>query len=115
MTRLTMALTVSLCCLSSATASLAPRSELSAVGKTTLPRSAHDLPIDLDKSTSSSATEDKEDKPEDPKFVVTDETEVQLDGRVCKFKDVPAAATIVSLDLAADKKTILKIHFESKK
>ena len=112
MTRLTMALTVFLGCLSSATASLAPRSDFPFGGKTTLPTSAHDRPIDLDKPAAPAAAEDKTEK---QKLVVTDETEVQLDGHACKFKDVPAAATIVSLDLAADKKTILKIHFESKK
>ena len=112
MTRLTMALTVFLGCLSTATASLAPRSESPMNGKTTLPMSARDRPIDLDKPAATPAAEDKSDK---QNFVVTDDTEVQLDGHACKFKDVPAAASIVSLDLAADKKTILKIHFESKK
>ena len=40
---------------------------------------------------------------------------MKLDGQTCKFQDVPGTATVVSLDVAADKKTILKIHFKSKK
>ena len=48
-------------------------------------------------------------------FVITDQTEVKLDGHVCKFQDVPGTATVVSLDVAPDKKTILKIQFASKK
>ena len=40
---------------------------------------------------------------------------MKLDGHACKFQDVPGTATVVSLDVAADKKTILKIHFTSKK
>jgi hypothetical protein len=111
-TRLTMALTVFLCCLSSATASLALRNDSPTFGKTTLPRSARDQPLDLDNPAGTSAVEAKSEK---QNFVVNDETEVQLDGHVCKFQDVPAAATIVSVDLAADRKTILKIHFKSDK
>ena len=56
-----------------------------------------------------------EEKKDDQKLVITDKTEVQLDGQDCKLTDVPATAAVVSLEVAADKKTILKIHFQSKK
>jgi hypothetical protein len=44
-------------------------------------------------------------------YVVTEETEVLLDGKPCRYKDVPDNATISRMELAADNKTVLKIHF----
>ncbi len=55
------------------------------------------------------------EKPDKPKLVITDKTEVQLDGQACKLADVPGTASVVSLEVSADKKTILKIHFQSQK
>jgi hypothetical protein len=52
---------------------------------------------------------------EKDEFVLAETTEIQLDGKACKLADVPAGASIVNLEIAADKKTILKIHFKSKK
>jgi hypothetical protein len=51
------------------------------------------------------------EKPADPKYIVTEATEVFLDGVVCLLADIPPEAKIVALDLATDKKTILKIQF----
>lgn len=52
---------------------------------------------------------------EEPRLVINDQTEVLLDGKACKFADVPPGASVVNLSVAADRKTILKIYFESPK
>jgi hypothetical protein len=58
----------------------------------------------------------EESKPaSEGKFHITDETEVQLDGRPCKYADVPSDAVVVLVELAADGKTVLKAHFRSRK
>jgi len=51
----------------------------------------------------------------EPEWEISDATEVQLDGKACKFEDVPKGAEITLLEVASDKKAILKIHFRSKK
>jgi hypothetical protein len=48
-------------------------------------------------------------------FVVTERTEVLLNGKPCKYADVPGHATIVRMELAADGKTVLKVHFRTRK
>lgn len=50
----------------------------------------------------------------DGKLRVTADTEVRLDGAKVAFKDVPADATIETLEVAPDKKTIVRILFRSK-
>jgi hypothetical protein len=46
---------------------------------------------------------------------VTAETEILLDGQSCKYAEIPSQAGIVRMEVAADKKTVLKIHFRSRK
>jgi hypothetical protein len=48
-------------------------------------------------------------------LVITERTEVKLDGRECKYEEVPDGADIVLLEVASDKKAIIKIHFQTKK
>jgi hypothetical protein len=48
-------------------------------------------------------------------FVMTDQTEVLLNGKPCKYADVPGDARIVRMELAADNKTVRKIHFRTGK
>lgn len=108
MTRLTLALTALLACLSPAMAMLSPHTNPPALGKDTLPTSAKDAPA----AKPAAIAAPKEEKQQ---FVITDDTEVQLDGKACKFADVPGTASVSALDVAPDKKTILKIHFTSKK
>jgi hypothetical protein len=48
-------------------------------------------------------------------FVVTDQTEVLLDGKLCRYEEVPAHATIVRMEVASDRVTVLKIHFRTRK
>jgi len=48
-------------------------------------------------------------------FSLTAGTEVLLDGKPCKYADVPSHASIERMELAADNKTVVRIHFRSKK
>jgi hypothetical protein len=48
-------------------------------------------------------------------FVVTERTEVLLNGKPCKYQDVPGHARIVWMEVAADKKTVLRAHFRTGK
>lgn len=48
-------------------------------------------------------------------FVMTERTEVFLNGKPCKYRDVPGHASILRMELAADKKTVLKVHFRTRK
>lgn len=113
MTRPTLALAAFLSLIPPATASLAPRTTTPAPGKDLPPTTAKDRAFDLDKPAA--AAPPAEPPEEKQNFVINDQTEVQLDGKVCKFEEVPPGASIVNLSVAADKKTILKIHFKSKK
>src|SRR5579871_4756364 len=51
----------------------------------------------------------------DTPFTLTDRSEVLLDGKPCRYEDVPAHASIILLELAADRQTVLRIHFRSRK
>jgi hypothetical protein len=48
-------------------------------------------------------------------FVITDETAVFLDGRACRYRDVPDKAHIASLEVSPDRKTVLKAYFRTAK
>jgi hypothetical protein len=46
-------------------------------------------------------------------YVVTEETEVLLNGKPCRYNEVPDNATILRMELGPDNKTVLKIHFRA--
>lgn len=99
MTRLTMALGAALLFLSPALGALSPRAE----NKMYANYSPHKLV--------------KEEIPPAGKnqgLVVTDQTEIKVDGRPCHYKDVPEGATIILLEVAKDRRTILILHFQTK-
>jgi hypothetical protein len=48
-------------------------------------------------------------------FVLTDRTEILLNGKPCRYEEVPEHASIVKMEVAADKKTVRKIHFRIRK
>jgi hypothetical protein len=48
-------------------------------------------------------------------FVVTERTEVLLNGKPCRYETVPPGATIVQMEVAADGKTVLKVQFRTRK
>jgi hypothetical protein len=105
MARVTLTLFCSLCFLSPALASRAPRPERLDLGRP-LPFSlTRDLPPDLPLTASA--------RPQKDEFQVTEDTAVTLDGRPCKYRDVPANATIIKMEVGPDKKTVVKIHFHS--
>ncbi len=41
-------------------------------------------------------------------------TEVLLNGKACKYEDVPRDAEVTLIDLSADQKVVRKIHFRTK-
>ncbi len=106
MTRWTTTFAAFLCFLPPALANLSPRNDLPNLGKDPVPKAGKDAPA---------ASAPTDEKKEDQKLVITDKTEVQLDGKDCKLADVPGTASVVNLEVAADKKTIVKIHFQSPK
>jgi len=107
MTRLTLALAAWMSFGSVVSASLTPHKELPPIGKEfaqiQAPKlSAEALKLVVEQKASS-------------EFVVTDQTEVLLDGKLCRYEEVPAHATIVRMEVASDKVTVLKIHFRTRK
>jgi hypothetical protein len=52
---------------------------------------------------------------DDGKLVISDDTEVQLDGKASKLEEVPKTAEVILMELGKDKKSVLKIHFRTKK
>jgi hypothetical protein len=50
-----------------------------------------------------------------PEFALTEQTTVLLDGKPCRYQDVPANARIVHMEVAADRTTVLTIHFRTGK
>jgi hypothetical protein len=47
-------------------------------------------------------------------YQITDDTEISLDGRPCKYRDVPANAVILKMEVATEK-TVLKRHFRTRR
>jgi hypothetical protein len=108
MMRLTLALLALSCLLPSAQATQAHQSDAALPAKEPLSVTLGKLPAEaLHKAVV------REEK--DTEFLLTDDTEVLLDGQRCSYKDVPGGAIITEVQLAADKKTILKIAFKTKK
>jgi hypothetical protein len=48
-------------------------------------------------------------------YVLTSTTEIKLDGQPCRYEDIPANAEVTVLEVGADHRTILKMHFRRKK
>ena len=51
----------------------------------------------------------------DAEFALTPQTEVLLDGRPCAYKSVPRGAAVTRIEVAEDRRTILRIEFKSPK
>jgi hypothetical protein len=107
MTRSVLALAVWMGLVSVASASLTPRKESLPFGKEVPQGRAAKLPA--------RALEQVAGRETTPEFLVTDQTEIRLNGKLCKYHEVPAGASIVLIELAADQKTALKIHFRTRK
>jgi hypothetical protein len=104
---LTLVVTAWMSFVSVATASLAPPRKSPGLDKELARALATSVPPALVQQTTAPAAE--------PEFNVTNETEILLDGRPCSFKDVPADASILKMEVAADRKTAQKIHFRTRK
>jgi hypothetical protein len=109
--RLTLVFAALLCSLPTTMAALTPHTDFVALGIDSLPTTFKARLPDLDKIAS--APPRREAAKKQP-FAITNGTEVRLDGRSCKFQDVPSTATIASLELEADGKTVMKLYFKSK-
>jgi hypothetical protein len=48
-----------------------------------------------------------------PELTLTEGAEIRLDGRPCKYDDVPRGAEVIYLELGPDRKSIQKIYFRS--
>jgi hypothetical protein len=107
MTRLTLALAVWMSFAAVASASLTPRKEPAPFRK--------EAPKVEDAKLSAAVLELAMGPKTTPEFVVTDQTEILLDGKLCRYESVPAHAVIVRMEVSEDKKTVLKIHFRTRK
>jgi hypothetical protein len=48
-------------------------------------------------------------------LMITAETEIKVDGRVCGVDQVPAGAEVILIEVGSDRSVIRRIHFQSKK
>jgi hypothetical protein len=106
-TRLTIALVSWISLVSVVSASLTPRKESPMGDKGVVQARASKLLARAPEQTAGGGTKSE--------FVLTDRTEVLLNGKPCKYAEVPAHASIEHMEVAADKKTVLKIHFHTRK
>jgi hypothetical protein len=107
MNRLILVLAAWISLVSVASASLTPRKERS-------PLSEDVRPV-LSARTLLAALEQPVARETESEFVVTEQTEILLNGEPCKYADVPSHASIIKMEVAADKKTVRKIHFRTRK
>ena len=107
MTRLILTLAAWMAFVSVAWASLTPLKKLPPFGK--------EVPQIPASKLSAQAPEQKAGRGAEPEFVVTHRTEVLLNGKPCKYEEIPSHASIVRMEVAVDKKTVLKIHFRTRK
>ena len=105
MTRLTLALAAWMALVSLAPASLTPRKQRQPADAGVLPLRALAPPSLAPGRVAGPATASE--------FVVTEQTEVLLDGKACRYADVPARATVLRMEVAPDGKTVLRIQFRT--
>jgi hypothetical protein len=48
-------------------------------------------------------------------FRITRSTEILLNGRPCRYEDVPTHATVIRLEVEPDGKTAIRVHFRTRK
>jgi hypothetical protein len=107
MARLTLALAAWISLVSVASASLTPRREFLVLGEEVSQVQAPKL---LARATGRVA-----ERGANSEFVLTSETEILLNGKPCRYEAVPKNASIVLMEVAEDKRTVLKIHFRTRK
>ena len=107
MARATLVLLTLFCFLAPASASLTPRPDSAGRGSEVHPALVQGLPPGLTQAALAPSPSDQ--------YQITEQTEVTLDGRPCRYADVPGSAGIVKMEVAADGTTVLKIHFRSRR
>jgi hypothetical protein len=107
MTRLTLTLAAWISLVSGVSASLTPRKDSPPFGNEPLAAQASKLlpPAPIRTAERGISTE----------YLLTEQTEVLLNGKPCKYEKVPAHASIVHMEVAADNKTLLTVHFRTRK
>jgi hypothetical protein len=107
MTRLTLVLAAWISLVTAASASLTPRKDRPPLG----PEAAQGRMLSL-----------TADRPQEAtgaglaaELAVTERTEILLDGKPCRYEDVPERSSILRMEVAPDRKTVLRIHFRSRK
>jgi hypothetical protein len=113
MGRMILALVVLPFSLSCAAATLAPRKKPQPFEKLTLP-AAGKMPTREVWVTEGPARAAREQDPSS-ELTLAEGAEVRLDGRPCKYDDVPRGAEVIYLELGPDRKSIRKAHFRSKR
>jgi len=103
MTRLTLALAACISLASTASASLTPPRQRSLFG----PEVSRAQALKLSGEAVGSRTASE--------FKVTERTEVLLDGKACRYADVPEQATILRMEVTPDGKIVLRLYFRSGK
>src|SRR5262249_22148951 len=101
MTRLTLTLAAWMSLVPVASASLTPRKEPRWPGK-----EVPSAPV---------PSEPAAGRGNPSELVVTGRTRVLLDGKPCKYEEVPAHARIGGMEVAADRKTVLEVRFRTGK
>jgi hypothetical protein len=48
-------------------------------------------------------------------LLITPETDVRLDGKPCPYAQIPDGAVVTAAEVAADRHTVLRVHFRSPK
>jgi hypothetical protein len=105
MARLTGALVAGLCLVSSASATTTPNKNLPRIRPSVEAVRPAPPPAAAAPAPAGAAGE----------FALTADSEVRVNGRRCEYKDVPAGATIVRIEVAPDRKTIVRIEFRTAK
>ena len=106
MTRLTLVLATWIGLVSGAPASLGPRPDRLHSGNDGLQSLAPQLSAESSKQPGPATASD---------YQVTEQTEVLLDGKACRFEAVPEYAAIERMVVAPDGKTVLRVYFQTRK
>jgi hypothetical protein len=113
MPRTIFALTVLFCSLSPALATLSPRTAPPpADDKLTAPVA---IPLPQERALPPEVVQAAYPHGQDDEYRITTHTDVFLDGRPCRYCDVPKNAVILKMEVSSDDRAVLSIHFRSKK
>ena len=102
MTRMTLSLVVLLCFLPIARGSMSSPQENNGFGE----RAQRDV------AANRSAAAQADDAAEE--LMITDRTEIQYNGKACRYEEVPPNSDVQYMEVARDRRTILKLYFQSR-